>query len=468
MIPSACASCHKDVHEPSLGKDCQRCHDDRKFRPAPRFDHAKARYKLEGKHAEAPCASCHPGQGAAQKWKGLAFAKCEDCHADPHKGRNKPTLCATCHTVRGWNLLSDSVRENHAPGVFPLRGKHAAVKCASCHKAGEPHKAAPTRCDGCHQSPHQHDLGAKCATCHVDRGWAVLASARFPHERAGYPLLGKHAQTACGKCHPARGAFAARFLSQKADRCVRCHADPHRTTYKTVADASRCEACHAERGFVPATFGVARHTRPTWPLDGAHLAVACAGCHRRETLPRETRAAFAMHPAAGDCGSCHGNPHGERFARELAQHGCRGCHGTSDWKQARIDHDRTGFALRGRHSQIACAACHTRPASTPAAERYKGAPRACAACHGDPHLGQFAATEPKKSCETCHAASAWKALTFDHGRDARLALDCEKCHERRQTPAGVVVAYRNGRLTCQACHDNHHERRDWRATGAAR
>ena len=469
----ACSSCHEDIHRPSLGKDCGKCHDDQKFRPAPRFDHGRARYKLEGKHAPVPCARCHPGEGEAQRWRGIAFGKCDDCHKDPHKGRNQPTACATCHDVRGWDRIKgDAVRENHAPGVFPLRGKHVAVACDRCHPKGKPMRGAPTRCEACHQSPHGHDLGARCAPCHSDRGWTVLVG-KFQHERAGYPLLGRHAETACGKCHPAKGTFRERYL-RPHDRCARCHTDPHRTTYRTVAAADRCEACHAEHDFAPSTFGVRRHVAPLFPVDGAHGAVACTTCHRAGDAPvasaARRAAAFRMHLEARDCVACHKNPHGDRFARETQSAGCKGCHTTSDWRVAKIDHDRTGFALRGRHAQVACSQCHTKPASTPQPERYRGAPRACDACHGDPHLGQFAATAPKKTCDACHGPERWKGVTFAHDRDAKMPLDgkhasvpCEKCHEKRRTARGEVVAYRHGRTECQACHDDHHGRGgDWK------
>lgn len=458
MVGSECVACHEDVHRPTLGRDCAGCHDDRRFVPAPRFDHDRARYRLEGKHAEVPCAKCHPGEGKGRRFRGVEFGKCEDCHADPHKGRMRPNACATCHSVAGWTILKDALRDNHAPGVFPLRGKHAAVPCASCHKKGQPHDAAPTACEGCHQTPHRHDLGARCATCHVDRGWSVHVG-RFPHERTGYPLVGEHARVPCARCHAPRGTFAARFLGLPADRCSRCHADPHRVAYRTVADPLACERCHTERGFVPASFGADRHRAPTFPVDGAHLAVPCAECHRGKPFPVRVAQAWPL-----DCAQCHPNPHGERFAAEQRRAGCAGCHQTGDWKQARIDHERF-FPLRGRHAQTACAGCHT-------GTQYRGAPRACAACHGDPHLGQLAATEPRRDCDACHGPAAWKpAAAFDHAR-ARLPLEgkhaqvpCERCHERRATPAGVAVVYRHGRVGCASCHDNHHERQDWTGRG---
>jgi hypothetical protein len=501
-----CRSCHADPHQPSLGPSCATCHDERAFRPAPRFDHARARFPLEGRHAQVACNGCHPpASPAAQatgttampklRFRGLEFGGCEACHRDPHQGQMGQRPCASCHTPRDFHEILGGLRERHAPGVFPLRGAHLTVACDRCHPSGQAPRSAPTRCDGCHQSPHRSDLGARCDACHSERGWHASAGERFPHERTRFPLRGRHAAVACGSCHGAtgsRGTFAARFLDRHFERCSDCHGDPHRTEYRTVASATACESCHGEEGFAPSRFASARHGAPLFPLEGAHRAVPCADCHRRaagaagDLTPRTPAAgaaartrppAWAMHPAAGDCADCHQNPHGDAFQSELRERGCRGCHTPQGWHSARIDHDRTGFPLTGRHAQIDCAWCHTRLG--PGGERdYRSLAPVCGGCHGDPHLGQFAATEPRKDCAACHATTRWSELGFVHDRDSRFPLagrhaeqGCPACHETRKTPAGQVTVYRHGRVRCQDCHDNHHQRRPWQdgaGSGGAR
>ena len=102
--PSACAACHFDEHRGQLGSECQRCHGEDGWKPAPRFAHARTSYPLEGKHATVACARCHrsepepappaaaPGQtapvsrAAFVRYKGLPFQACTDCHKDPHQG----------------------------------------------------------------------------------------------------------------------------------------------------------------------------------------------------------------------------------------------------------------------------------------------------------------------------------------------------------------------------------------------
>ncbi|MET0342814.1 MAG: hypothetical protein ABW252_17535 [Polyangiales bacterium] len=91
--PRACAGCHDDVHAGQFQssapeRSCESCHQTAAF-ALPSFDHAEtARYPLEGAHAEASCASCHPSvtlkNGDQATRYRLGYQKCSDCHADPH------------------------------------------------------------------------------------------------------------------------------------------------------------------------------------------------------------------------------------------------------------------------------------------------------------------------------------------------------------------------------------------------
>jgi hypothetical protein len=147
-----------------------------------------------------------------------------------------------------------------------------------------------------------------------------------------------------------------------------------------------------------------------------------------------------------------------RPAAPPAAHGgdtdCGACHDASGWKPVRFAHDRTGFALEGRHRDVACEACH---ASGTFADPL---PRACAACHRDVHLGRLG-----QRCGDCHAPTAWRATVFDpeaHRRTAfpltgrHAALACEECHgDRRDRGFDRPV------FDCVGCHEA-----DWvRASG---
>ncbi len=104
-----------------------------------------------------------------------------------------------------------------------------------------------------------------------------------------------------------------------------------------------------------------------------------------------------------------------------------------------------------KHASVECKKCHLTPA-------FKDTPRECYACHkqDDTHKGAYA-----EKCETCHAESNWKAITFEHDihsryllRGRHIATKCESCHKghmyKDKTPTD-----------CAACHkkeDKHKER----------
>ena len=216
-----CLECHKAVgvdlrehrgyHGRLAPQPCRACHTDHRGRGAQivqlderAFDHARTDFALRGAHA-APtleCRSCHQPKKKYREAPG----RCVDCHAkqDVHKGR-LGAQCADCHTESDWK----QARFDHGKTRFPLRGAHAPVKCASCHKSGN-FKAAPLTCIGCHRADDKHKAryGEKCETCHSDQGWKQLS---FDHDRdTHFALRGRHRShcakdIAVGQLHPACG-----------------------------------------------------------------------------------------------------------------------------------------------------------------------------------------------------------------------------------------------------------------------
>jgi hypothetical protein len=98
--------------------------------------------------------------------------------------------------------------------------------------------------------------------------------------------------------------------------------------------------------------------------------------------------------------------------------------------------------LDGAHKDVQCATCHI-------GERYKDLPHACVDCHKiqDAHGGRYGA-----KCETCHAASKWKTISFDHTKATKFPLNgahkevkCEGCHK------GDLFKDKLG-TACVACH----------------
>ena len=80
-----------------LGKQCDRCHNERTWRDAP-FDHNQSRFPLRGRHDGLECRKCHLTPAFKD-----AKPECASCHAkdDHHKERLGPR-CEQCHNVRGW------------------------------------------------------------------------------------------------------------------------------------------------------------------------------------------------------------------------------------------------------------------------------------------------------------------------------------------------------------------------------
>ncbi len=414
-LPHAeCAACHKDVHGGRLGLACSKCHVTGGFLLVARgaFDHDRTRYPLRGAHRTVDCARCHdPKAGGGNR---PAFAECRDCHKDPHAGQatlaGKAVDCATCHGVESFRpaVLAAAV---HAPGTFPLDGKHAAAACAACHRRpGAPAGAqgvvmrpAHARCSDCHADAHGGQLASRpdrgeCASCHTTAGWKPARFGVAEHASLALPLEGAHAQVPCGRCHgpsrPGLAAFAASVSPGKAGvvlrgvehECVECHRDPHR--FNPVPP---CTDCHGLRTWSPANLGPDQHRRYAFPLEGAHAAVPCTACHKELVRPPSRssllRAAGPFPPLGlrdprRRCAECHEDPHRGRFAATAGGAGCERCHVPAAWRPASaFDHARdAGFRLGPAHAKLPCSKCHpaTLMTSAPAAPRR---PRRCEDCH---------------------------------------------------------------------------------------
>ena len=85
-LSTACIACHKDEHRGQEGNDCAKCHDERAWKPAPGFSHAKTEFLLKGAHQRVECIKCHARE-EFQRFHPVAHARCTDCHKDPHEGK---------------------------------------------------------------------------------------------------------------------------------------------------------------------------------------------------------------------------------------------------------------------------------------------------------------------------------------------------------------------------------------------
>jgi hypothetical protein len=510
-LETSCASCHRDddVHRNALGASCENCHDSRAWKPAPRFDHAKSRYPLTGKHSDVACEKCHLAAQLGVRpnaegkliplFKPVPFKECSACHADPHKGRLSPR-CAECHTTRGFKVV-DKTEFDHQLTRYPLAGKHRSVSCDACHGPNLTKRDPPfATCASCHADAHRGEATlagkpADCAACHGVAGFAPSTFTVAQHRTAAFPLNGKHTAVACAACHtPVAGTTAGRAakvvrIRVAFARCASCHADAHAGQVAPRTDGATCEACHSDAGWKPSTYSLASHATLRLPLEGRHAAIACADCHgaSRRGLPSATRpealgtAHVMLRVPEVECASCHADPHGGRYSPGGAlplQGGCGACHGARAFRPSTVDvarHSRFTFVLDGAHRATPCVTCHAEmtAVSTPTSTLLLAAGKmkplqfditratTCAACHESPHGAQFSGRKDRGACEGCHGLDRFAPATrFDHDKDAAFTLTgahakvaCAACHKPVGDAAGVKrIVYRPLSAKCESCH----------------
>jgi len=459
-LSSTCTTCHRDVHAGQLSEQCTSCHSQSTWKNPPNFSHDKTQYPLTGLHAKVECVKCHRPSSADPnspvQYKGFVLFKyCASCHKDPH-GNAFDGDCSRCHVTEGWKQIRSASGFDHSKTDFPLLGKHAAVACKDCHKT-ENFKVqiAFARCLDCHKDQHggqfaKRSDGGECKACHTEAAWKPARFSVEEHGKTRYPLVGKHADVACAKCHIPKGKETVYHVPFAA--CTDCHKDEHKGQFAGQPHQNRCDDCHTPAAWKPSSFTLEAHNRSHFPLKGAHVAIPCSGCH----LPKGVDTAY--HPPAANCVDCHQNPHGPMAA---AIH-CENCHSVLTWKERRrFDHNQTDFPLLGRHAAVDCLACHK-----PVLEKgvrtvaFKGATKDCAGCHADIHAGQFQASGNESVCARCHTVISWKATEFDHSRHSTFRLDgahqkvpCQMCHNQHRIVDGrPVVVYKGTPRECKQCH----------------
>jgi hypothetical protein len=546
-----CLTCHVELKDrvakgegyhgrlPPAERACESCHHEHQGRDAPlvewgpggrdRFDHARTGAPLKGKHARVACARCHDPRLVVDHQVRTILAKrpgrttllglpvaCSACHFDEHRGQT-PGDCRRCHDEQGWKPARGF---DHARTAYPLTGKHAKVDCARCHPRREDDATAAgtfpaplgrsfasfkplphARCLDCHRKdPHEGRFGESCESCHQTSSWKDLGGRGKEnafHAKTRYPLLGAHLEVSCKACHGPHGAEKARFKGLPFQACTDCHADAH---VGQLARAGRpapgCDRCHVVQGWVPARYELEQHAQSTYPLAGAHRAVACTACHPRDERlgarvaagvrsrlaaqgrPVKVSPAVLARSGAERCESCHRDPHAGQLKGRTSPSACPTCHQVAAWSALTFDHARDSrFPLVGKHAKAACAACHPRRGDEPV--RYRPLDVACAACHADPHAGQLARRRPSpgaragaaaaggaSDCARCHDETSWKASRFVHAppfttyrlRGKHAPLRCEACHRKVLVVGSTpTVRYRPLPTTCEGCHADFHK-----------
>ncbi|MFZ1866088.1 MAG: hypothetical protein WAU39_17840 [Polyangiales bacterium] len=476
----ACLGCHDDLRarirqqaglhgREYRGQDCGQCHVEHLGRNAKlvrwpggtreRFDHRQAGWPLKGAHAPVKCDDCHDRKNRRGHATFLGLkTDCVSCHEDPHEGRFANAECTSCHNETDWSQVTNA-RSNH-PGLS-LAGGHAKTKCEACHDKGNTNPpSAGAECVACHAQVHQAKFGDRCENCHANIRWFGLPRrvGLRAHPMTAFPLEGMHSEVACNRCHLPKLPVARRYRGLKYSACTDCHRDAHRGEF----GSTDCATCHDEQGFWPTSFSVAQHGRTDFPLEGKHQAVPCSSCHSGK------RPRYDLRVKSRQCADCHENPHGDQFAKEMAEGGCASCHSSSGWDAPKIDH--SSWPLTGVHASTPCDSCHQASPGDRArgsGATYRGAPRECSGCHTDVHAGQFRLTPPERECDACHVTVSFEIESFDHAELADYPLEgvhadlkCVACHRKERLRSGSkVIRYRLGYTECADCHANPHARR---------
>jgi hypothetical protein len=468
---SNCTSCHKDPHEGRFGSTCTSCHNEAIWRDLKldTFNHDQARYPLKGAHQTVACVKCH--SDLPPKYVGLKFGACTDCHKDPHVGR-LGAACIDCHDEAKWKPVNFQHKGARHPGLS-LGGGHASVLCVTCHDRGNlvsPSKG--TACVGCHRPVHEAPFGRACANCHSSIQWLGLPRTvgLSSHGLTSYPLTGKHEEVNCAGCHKAELSRDARYRKLAFARCVDCHQDKHGGEF-AASEGGECKKCHTTTGYRPTLFASEAHASTRFPLLGKHVASPCSSCHTA------SRPRLDLRVARQACLDCHANPHGNQFAKEMAQGGCAHCHEATGWNLPKIDH--SSWPLTGAHATAQCDSCHHPTPEDRKSGRggsYRGVPRNCGGCHDDAHLGQFRLKQPVFECDKCHSTQTYKIPSFDHQAmtgwgltGAHAKVECAKCHGTANVSGErPTTRWRLASRECNFCHANPHEPKSTAAVPASR
>jgi hypothetical protein len=391
---SPCADCHPD-------------HQGQDFDPAlaalPFFDHTGTNFSLphhlfNDDLTPMACAACHITESPAFT---ADVPRCNACHSAKDAGfmlrhnQDFGLACLACH-----NGQDGLAQFDHAATRFPLEGKHSALGCVECHSNARPTGAPGSgnvppagpfsgvsiACVDCHPLPASHTgvFDSDCDQCHDPAGWqpANLEGAPFDHETgtdfslALHPLDYQGQPMTCVACHP--GGFSAAEIGS----CSACHGEQDAAFIQqhTAQVGPACLECHdgrdRMRGF---------DHQLIFPLEGAHVAVACLDCHIDG----------AYKTSVSQCVQCHAEPavHAGFFGLE-----CQDCHTSVAWSPAYLK--MHAFPLdHGESGTTACQVCH--PASY--------VEYTCYGCHehqpaeiAEEHAEEGISSAEMANCTECH------------------------------------------------------------------
>jgi hypothetical protein len=351
-----------------LGSNCSGCHSTELFKPA-KFDHNNVAFKLTGAHTKVECIKCHSKENKSgkifQKFKGVAFSSCLDCHKDIHSGKFGKD-CKTCHVTTSFKTIS-KVGFNHDKTNYPLLGKHQLVSCEGCHKNNLGSKPQFQKCINCHTDYHKGDFVVNneqkdCKECHTVEGYQPSLYSIDSHQKSVFQLTGGHLAVACQSCHYNNESKEWHFR-KIGERCIECHKNIHGSELtEKFMKGNDCTVCHITGSWFAINYD---HGKTNFKLIGAHARVTCNKCHHGELTNNQYR----FVSIKSECLACHKDIHSGQFGGA----NCENCHGFNNWKAEKLD---------GAHAKLQCSSCHKKTElNGNVFIKYKLENFKCAACH---------------------------------------------------------------------------------------
>ena len=378
-LVNKCQSCHIDYHKGTLSSNnCVDCHNTDAWRPAPLFSHNKSKFKLKGLHKEVDCEKCHAKEiieaKEFQKFTGLKFNNCIDCHLDIHNGKFGKK-CENCHTVGSFKNVKNLKSFDHSKTNFSLVGKHRPLSCNKCHTKGIRVKLNSQQCIDCHTDFHKgafttNNKVEDCSTCHNEFGFSPSLFTIENHMQSRFKLMGSHFAVPCNECHIVKNEWKFKFNNIE---CEMCHNNVHKTSLSSYAKKiENCETCHSSEKWSKINFD---HNQTNFELVGKHAVVKCSNCHFEDKEKNQ------FIKVSKNCETCHQDKHGEQF-NSKGENRCAHCHTPLKWNIDNFDHSQTRFVIDGAHKDVKCIECH-KPFEKDGKKitQYKFEDITCKSCH---------------------------------------------------------------------------------------
>jgi len=409
---------------------------------------------LGEKETTSKCLECH------KEIKNLISEK-KGYHASSEVQGKKCAECHGEHFGRDFQLVRfDENSFKHDLAGYKLEGKHSKIKCADCHKPelihtklsqkkGDTYLGLGIDCLSCHDDFHQNTLSKNCSTCHNQEKFRP--APLFNHAITKFPLIGKHQDVDCVKCHKTEqrnGKEYQQFSGVAFASCTNCHEDVHKNKF-----GNDCLKCHSEYSFHEVkSLSTFNHEKTDYPLRGQHVYVDCKKCHK---------VSYTKSLAHTRCISCHADYHEKQFEKNGISPDCVECHSVNGFTSScfGIDrHNQTEFKLEGAHIATPCFECHK------IEEKWNfRVDNQCVGCHENIHTNYISEKYiPGNNCKSCHSVNMWKEVIFDHkttgfellGKHKEVA--CRKCHFKQDEFGKTTQQFKWMDQNCTNCHDDVH------------